>query len=330
MGGCYTVGMRLFVLLLLFFPAFQVAQDDPSPNFRVRSNFIKVPVTVMDERGKLINTLTKDDFALIDEGQQRPIENFLLTQAPVNVALLLDVSGSLEEEIDEIKQAALRFVSAFDRQDHFAVISFAERVEVLQDWTNRKKKIKKALKKLEPGLRTALWDALLETTRETIAKVSGRRVIIVLTDGLDNQSLSNYEDAIHGLLRNDVSLYIVSRTRIIKPQVAKSNRVEFLNRVMKNVLEEDANYVDIYFEEKETAMEHLAESTGGRVLFPTRLVELRNSYAQVARELKNQYLLTFEPPLESDRRFRRIEVVCKRDEGRRIYHRLQYAWTSPQ
>ncbi|HSR70136.1 MAG TPA: VWA domain-containing protein [Acidobacteriota bacterium] len=320
---------RLLVLLLLFFPLFPLAQDDPSPTFRVRSNFIKVPVTVMDERGKLINNLTRDDFRVLDEGSQRPIENFLLTEAPVNVALLLDVSGSLEDEIDEIKVAALRFVSAFGPQDNFALISFAETVEVLQGWTNRRKKIKKALKKLEPGLRTALWDALLETTRETIKMVSGRRVIIVLTDGLDNQSLSNYEETIHSLLENDVSLYIVSRTRIIKPQVAKSNRVEFLNEVMKKVLEEDQDYVEIYFEEKETAMQHLAEATGGRVLFPTRLVELRSSYAQVARELKNQYLLTFEPPHQSDRRFRQIEVECRADVGR-IFHRRQYAWTSPE
>ncbi len=320
--------MRSCAVLLLLSSSWladSLTAQQPSPTFRIKANFIKVPVTVFDNRGKLINTLTRDNFRLLDEGRERPIENFLLDQAPIHVVLLLDVSGSVQEEIKEIRQAAIRFASAFDREDRIAIISFADKVEVLQPWTNRQKRIRKSLKKLKPGYRTALWDALMQTSSRMLERASGRKVIILLTDGLDNESYANYDDVIENLVSSDISLYIVSRTRLVLPKVAESNRVQFLNRVMKQVLKEDKNFVDVYFREKETSMNHLAESTGGRVFFPERLVELRSSYGQVARELKNQYVLTFVPPSVSDKRFRRIEVVCNEETGR-IFHRRQYNW----
>ncbi len=293
--------------------------------FKVDAEYVKVPVTVFDKQGRLLGNLSRDQFRLFDEGSPSTIENFFLDKAPVNVVLLLDVSGSVREELEEIKHAAVRFSKAFSKEDRIAIITFSDRLEVLQDWTNRPKKIKKALKKLEPGYRTALWDALLETAQETLSRVSGRKVIILLTDGLDNESYGNYEQVVDRLVDSDVSLYIVSRTRLVLPKIQKSDRVEFLNRVMKNVLDEDSDFVDIYFRQKETAMIHLAETTGGRVLFPERLGELRTSYSQVARELKSQYVLTFRPPGDSEKPFRNIAVSCSEDVGR-IFHRRQYSW----
>ncbi|MEE8583605.1 MAG: VWA domain-containing protein [Acidobacteriota bacterium] len=324
--------MRFCALFLLFFHSLigqGLLAQQPPPTFRIKADFIKVPVTVFDHKGKLINTLTRDDFRLLDEGRERPIENFVLDKAPVHVVLLLDVSGSVREEIKEIKQAAIRFASAFESEDRIAIISFADKIEVLQPWTNRQKRIRKSLKKLKPGYRTALWDALMQTSSKMLEQASGRKVIILLTDGLDNESYANYDDVIENLVSSGISLYIVSRTRLVLPKVAESSRVRFLNRVMKQVLKEDKNFVDVYFREKETSMNHLAESTGGRVFFPERLVELRSSYAQVARELKNQYVLTFAPPSASDKRFRRIEVICSEATGR-IFHRLQYSWQPGQ
>ena len=322
--------MRFCAPLLLFFSSLladSLLAQQASPTFRIKADFIKVPVTVFDSRGKLINTLTRDDFRLLDEGRERPIENFVLDKAPIHVVLLLDVSGSLQEEIKEIRQAAIRFASAFGPEDRIAILSFADKITVLQPWTNRQKRIRKSLKKLKPGYRTALWDALMQTSSKMLEQASGRKVIILLTDGLDNESYANYDDVIEDLVSSGVSLYIVSRTRLVLPKVAESNRVRFLNQVMKQVLKEDKNFVDVYFREKETSMKHLAESTGGRVFFPERLVELRSSYAQVARELKNQYILTFAPPSVSDKRFRRIEVVCNQETSR-IFHRRQYNWQS--
>ncbi len=320
----YTDCMRIaFGLVVLVCVSLQ-AQP---PAIRVSASYVKVPVTVFDGSGRIVTGLTRGDFRLYDEGQNRPIENFLLESAPVNVLLLLDASGSLSEELEEIRGAALRFAASFGRDDRFSAISFSDEVQVLQDWTNNRKALRKSLKKLDRGYRTALYDAVAATVSGHFSKVPGRRVIILLTDGLDNESETQYDALIPKLIQTDVTLYIVSRTRLVLPQIRDSVRVDFLNRVMKKLLRDDGDYVDTYFKEKETAMVNLAEATGGRVLFPRYLDELQNSYQEVARELKQQYLLTFLPPAQSEKRFRDIEVVCDQP-SLTVHYRRRYSWRS--
>lgn len=299
-----------------------------APSFSVSAQYIKVPVTVFDSEGKLLTDLRRENFTLRDEGQVRSIDNFLSDQAPVNVLLMLDSSGSLREELEEIKLAALGFARAFTRKDRIAIIGFSDQIEIRQDWTNRIKPIRKTLKKLKRGYRTALYDALQQAVDGQFRGTTGRRVIILLTDGLDNESSSVYEELLPRLIASDLTLYIVSRTRLLKPRVRETVRVQFLSHVMKKFLRdegEDGDYVEVYFRQKEAAMKNLAESTGGRVLFPERLEDLRSSYAQVAHELKHRYLLTFRPPVTSSLPFRRIEVVCDRPIGQ-LHYRHQYAW----
>jgi VWFA-related protein len=313
------------LLLVCLVPAMLSAQTS---RFRVEASFVKVPVAVSDSHGRPIVGLTRESFRVFDEGEERPIDNFVLDKAPVYVVLLLDVSGSVREEIEQIKGAAVAFARAFDREDRIAVMAFADELSLLQDWTNDVNKIRKSLKKVKPGYRTALFDALLGVRRNRFRGVTGRKVIIVLTDGMDNESGSGYETVLKDIVQSDVSLYIVSRTRLVLPQIQRQARVEFLNQVMKNVLKDDEDFVEVYFREKETAMEHLAESSGGRVLYPVKLTDLNDSYAQISRELKSQYLLTFQPPAQSDRRFRKITVNCS-DPVAILHYRQQYAWSSP-
>jgi Ca-activated chloride channel homolog len=313
----------LFLVLVLAFSSFAAAQ---TATIRVDASYIKVPVTVFDTEGRLTAGLSREHFRILDEGQERPIENFLLDKTPLHVVLLLDVSGSLKQEIEAMRDAAVLFARSFGKDDRFAVVSFADRVETVQDWTGNWRNVRRSLRRLKPGYRTALYDALKQTA-DKLHRRSGKRVILLLTDGLDNESRSGFDDALQELINNDISLYIVSRTRLIQPQVAENRRVEFLNRVLQNVLGSDEDFIESYFREKETALRHLAEVSGGRVLFPLQLHELSDSYEQIAQELKFQYLLTFRPPEASDKQFRNIQVICREPVGA-IHHRLQYRWSA--
>ena len=313
-------------LPLLSACALLVAQN--SPTFKIEAYYIKVPVTVFGVHGEVLTHLTRENFHLFDEAEQRSIENFVLDSTPLHVLLLLDASSSVREEVAEIKKAAFLFARSFSKEDRIAIISFSDEVVLLQDWTNNLRQIQKSLSGLKQGYRTALYDALFRASREQLQHVSGKKVIILLTDGLDNESEATYEAVIDSLIRHNISLYIVSRTRLVKPQIEHSERVEFLNQVMKNVLREDKDFVEVYFKEKETALSQLAEATGGRVFFPRKLDELEESYAELAQELKNQYILTFRPPRLSEKEFRTIEVVCTEVVGR-IHHRKQYHVPSP-
>lgn len=294
-------------------------------NIRVDADYVKVPVTVLDKNGKGVLGLRATDFRLFDEGQERPIANFILDKQQVNVVFLLDTSGSIKEELDQIRYATLRFAEHFSREDRIAVVSFSGDVETIQDWTNSIGRLRKSLRKLKTGYKTALYDALIETARQKLSKVNGRRVIILLTDGLDNWSHATYQAAMNELTRLNVVLYIVSRSRLVQARVEQNDRVEFLDRVMKNVLKDDADFVDIYFREKEVALNHLAEVNAGRVFYPVKLEQLGQTYVHIAEELKIQYLLTFLPPKESSTGpdFRKIRVECLKDVGK-IYNRELY------
>lgn len=293
------------------------------PTYRVDAQFVKVPVTVLDTEGKALLGLEKSDFRLFDEGESRPIENFVLDKSPVHVLFLLDASRSVQDEIQEIRWATLRFAQTFDRDDRIAVIGFSDTIEVLQDWTDDLDDVRKSLKKLKPGYRTALYDALSATTKERLQKLPGKKVIILLTDGLDNESNTSFREVMNQLIATNTVLYIVSRTKLIRDQVAEDDRVEFLNRVMKNVLKEEGSFVDAYFKVKETSMKQLAGANGGRVFFPDKLPALGQSYLQIARELKSQYVLTFRAPENAEKKFRRIRVECLRDVGQ-VYYREIY------
>ena len=299
----------LLTLLLLQAPAQQAA------SFRVAANYVKVPVTVFDEKGKLLDDLDRENFEVLDDGEPTRIINFVRDLAPINVLLLLDSSGSLKDELEEIKQAALRFAQSFTRDDQISIISFSDETVLLTPWTNRLGRLRKGLKKLKKGYRTAIYDALGQTIESHLNEVKGRRVIILLTDGLDNESVTPYDQILGRLIESQITLYIVSRTRLVDDKVRDSERVHFLNQVMRNVLQEDGDFVDDYFKKKETAMVNLAESTGGRALFPEVLAELGNTYSQVASELKHQYLLTFLPPESSAKKFRSIQVTCNLPTG---------------
>lgn len=293
------------------------------PAFRVDAQYVKVPVTVLDETGRAVLGLNREDFQLFDEGTERPIRNFVLDTSPVHVAFLLDASGSVEEEQEEIKYATMRFAEHFQKGDRFSVVAFSDEIQTLQKWTDDLGDLRKSLKKLEKGYRTALYDALTTVANGTLSGVEGKRAIILLTDGLDNESRASYEKAMNTLISKDIVLYIVSRTRLIRDRVEDSDRVEFLDKVMKNVLDDDRSFVEIYFREKETSMNYLAEVNAGRVFYPEKLQALGETYLQIARELKTQYLLTFLPEVETGPEFRQIRVECNR-ESVRLFHRQIY------
>lgn len=317
--------MLRLALFLLCCP-FVMAQNHPS--FRVKADFVKVPVSVFDSKGRVLSHLTEGQFVLLDEDEPRRIENFLLDSTPIHVLLLLDVSGSLREELEEIRKVALQFADSFGNEDRLAVVSFSDGLKLLQDWTSDTRELHQSLKHLERGYRTALYDALQGSVDERLAGVAGKKVIILLTDGLDNQSQARFDQVLNLLIESNTSLYIVSRTRLVQPKIEKSGRVDFLNQVMKNVLREDEDFVEAYFREKEASLSHLAEVTGGRVFFPEKLADLKDSYMEVARELKSQYVLTFRPPPSSQKKFRTIKVLCTENVGR-IYHRKKYHWPTP-
>jgi len=315
----------LFVLLLASCPCIgayvQARQPQNVPTFSVSVDLIKIPVAVFDEEGAPATNLLRNDFRVYEDGKLQNIRSFSVDTNPVSIVLLLDSSGTVEKELKQIKAAAEGFAEAVSFGDRISVITFADEVERVLDWTPDTKQVRKALRKIEPGLRTDLYDAMFQAAHDQLAGVEGRKAIILLTDFLNNQSVIGYQDAVRAIIQSQASLYIVSKTAMVRQDAARQRRVVILNDIYQRLFG-DKNYIEEFFARKEAEMVDLAEKTGGRCYFPSGYNEIKNVYKQVAQELKNQYYLTYvsegaKPPNS----FHRITVEYLQPSSKLIYRK---------
>lgn len=267
-------------------------QDQNAPTFSVSVNLIKVPIAVFDSSGATLQDLRYSDFRLYEDGIEQKIRSFGIDRNPVSVVLLLDTSATVEKEQKKMKEAAEDFANALSDEDRVSIITFDDEVLIRLDWSSSPKQIRKALQKIRPGLRTALYDGMFVAAHDQLAGVEGRKAIILLTDCLNNQSSLGFGDAALAIIQSQASLYVVSKTVMVRQAARKQRRVVMLSDVYRRLFG-NANYVDEFFAKREGEMVDLAEKTGGRCYFPSDYNQISQAYAEVAKELKHQYFLTY-------------------------------------
>jgi len=304
-------------------------QPQGVPTFSVGVDLIKVPITIFDEAGGIVRNPRVLDMRLYEDGRRQEIRSFSMDSNPVSVVLMIDSSGTVEKELKYIKEAAGSFADALGSGDRIAVITFADEVDLLLDWTSDPRQVHKALRRIEPGLRTDLYDAMFEAAHNQLGPVDGRKAIILLTDFLNNQSLIGYQDAVRAVIGSQASLYIVSKTVMVRQDARKQRRVVMLNEIYSR-LYPDSNYIDEFFDRKESEMNALAERTGGRCFFPAAYNLLGNAYQQVAQELKSQYYLTYvSDQAKTPNSYHRITVEYLQPSGKLVYRQGYYFQPEP-
>ena len=298
MRKTFTAALLVFSVAALLYPAAaQSARNSQGAelvaSFSVNSNLVKVPLSVFDERGLMTENLRKEDFRLWENQTLQEIRSLGVDSNSISVLLLLDTSPSSKSELSKMKSAAETFAGTLAKGDQISIITFDENVNLVLDWTSDTKKVKKALSKVRSGLRTALYDAMYLAASEQMRDIDGHSAIILLTDCLNNHSRIGFEDAARAISKSHASFYLISKTIMVKEQARQVRRVVIIEDIYKKMFGEEMNYVDEYFDRREKEMVDLAESTGGRVFFPTDYNAIRNVYAEIARELKNKYYLTY-------------------------------------
>lgn len=287
----------LTAAILLSFIAVQsqpaIQQDQSTAIFSVSVNLVKIPISVFDSEGNLVPNLRGEDFRVWEDQAPQQIRSFGLDVNPVSVVLLIDTSMSEKTELIKIKEAAMEFAEALSQEDRISILGFDDEVYRALDWTNEIKKVRKALGKLHLGGRTALYDAMYVAANDQLKEIDGRKAIILLTDCLNNQSSVGFHDASLTIIQSQASLYVVSKTAIVREQAAHEKRVLMIEDILKRMFGNDEDYIGEFFEKKESEMSELSEKTGGRCFFPTDYSRLKNIYSEVARELKSKYYLTY-------------------------------------
>jgi VWFA-related protein len=296
------VGFACFVMLALTAASAsgQSGRKLPSNNrpqqddtLKLRAEEVLLNVTVIDPYSRQATDLSKSEFIIAEDGQRQEIASFMISSIPVNVVLMLDASGSVAGEISSLRDAAMRFVDQMGPEDKVSVLEFHSNVELLQDWTSSVEDLRKAITwRFRPGMvrtpdgrsqagMTALYDALYLTAGEQLAKVEGRKAIIMLTDGVDSSSKITYAQALSSIIKSGAVLYVVSKARLFINEMNKYRGKA--GRILGGGSASQADEIVAIMEGAEKLMIDLATRSGGAVFSPLKDDEMKDVYSQVAR-----------------------------------------------
>jgi len=264
-------------------------------------------VNVTDRSGAIVGGLTREDFAIAEDGRPQQIALFeRQSELPLNLTLAIDTSGSVHKDLAEETEAARRFTHALMRpQDQMSLLQFATEVRELTPFTGKVSQIDKGLGQLRSDFATALYDAVY-LGAERLGPKQGRKVLVLVSDGGDTASTTTYAKALEQALRNEVMIYSI----IDVPIEASAGR-------------------DLGGEH---ALITLAEQTGGKSFYVSE-GGLDKAFARVSDDLRTQYLLGYYPKnQEPGRTFHRVQVTVPRAaaEAFNIRHKTGYYMDPPR
>jgi Ca-activated chloride channel family protein len=286
-------------------------QDDLGP---VTVREVRLPITVLDKKEQPVSGLTSADFLVFEDKQPQQIQGFIdeRTGVPVHVAVLMDISGSTAGKLEFQKTAAKDFIYTVvrARKDRAAFATFDEDLHLLQDFTDKHDRLDRAVDTVKkPGNDTALWDAVWLMCDEKMRGVSGRRVIVVITDGDDTASRARLKEAIEIAQATETIVFAIS---------TKAGLSGTVPGVEMGTAKDGGD----------RELERLCAETGGRAFFIGDRINLERAFSRVARELRSQYIVTYKPAREFDGTYRRIEVKLAGDrDGLKIRTRRGYTAT---
>jgi Ca-activated chloride channel family protein len=282
---------------------------------RVQTDEVLLPVSVRDVDGLPVSGLGQERFIVFDNGVRQQIASFNRQRVPAKIVLLLDASSSVFSQMRFIREAAGRFLTGLLKEDRVCVMQFADRVELLQDWTpatNSQQMLKSLNWRYHPGLRTTFYDGLYLAAEQQLKGVEGRRIVVLLTDGLDTASerRASFADALNAVRRADASVYVVSLTANLRAQLEEKTGGTKLRRILSGYDQREvARYLDL-IENSEKLLTNLATQTGGRIFLPVKDEDLSTAYQAIAEELRTQYIITYQPkPRVSSKEYRHVRVL---------------------
>jgi Ca-activated chloride channel family protein len=280
-------------------PAQTPAPTPQEDQIGTTSRIVRLPVSVLDKKGKPVTGLTKGDFLVFEDKKAVAQFDFLgeikeLERLPIYIGVLMDTSGSTAGKLRFEKEAALNFIYTVmrSRKDQVAFLTFDDEVNLRQDFTMDADLLDKAVSGVKkPGNRTALYDAVWQFCDEKMRNVaSPRRALVVITDGDDTYSRARLNDAIQMAQKTDTIVFAISTKG---------------GFAMSAVAGVEAGTVK---DGGDKEIQKLSDETGGRAFYTGDMLALERAFQRIGEELRSQYLITYRPEGPFDGRERRIEV----------------------
>jgi len=256
---------------------------------------MRLTASVMDERGRAVRDLTADDFSVTETNIERRITNVVAREAPFNLVLLLDVSGSVEERLEFIRRAALAFVASARAQDRISIVSFRDDVQNISGFTTNCPALRESVNDIQAGGATALYDSLayvlLETLRPLNNKSDERTAIVVLSDGDDNRSFLSFANVNRLSRESGAVIYPLYIPSGLIP--ASTTRTATMNASAAPDIDPTRNRALTLTTRATEEGKQLANTTGG-IFYPiSRFSDIRAAYDDVIAQLRNSYTITY-------------------------------------
>jgi len=236
--------------------------------FRKKVDEVVLHATVIDDKQRIVTTLDRGDFSVYEDGHPQTITSFRHEDIPVAMGIVVDNSGSMREKRQKVNAAALNLVRASNPNDEVFIVNFNDEYYLDQDFTSSINKLKAGLEKIEARGGTALYDAVVASADhlKKDAKLE-KKVIIVVTDGDDNESAETLEQAVRRLQADG------------GPTVYSIGILE---------AEEHPKHA-------KRALQLMSERTGGIAFFPKTLDEVDAITRTVAHDIRTQYTIGYRP-----------------------------------
>jgi Ca-activated chloride channel homolog len=270
--------------------------------FHVNVNLVLVPVSVSDSMNNPVLTLKKEDFALFEENKQQDIRYFMAEDAPASIAILLDVSKSMSGKIDIERAAIAEFLNNANPHDEYFAITFSDRPRLLANSMGSIDEFERKLTAIEPGGPTALLDAVYLGESVLRSARYQRKAILIFSDGGDNASQYTLREVKSLVRESDVQVYAIG----------------LFETFFFNTLEEKLG---------KQWLSEITDATGGRTITVLNGAKVPEAAATISREMRNQYVLGYQPATAAPAKWRRIKVRITSSSSEhplRAYYRLGY------
>jgi VWFA-related protein len=292
---------------------------DAGDIIRVNTTLITVPVSAMDRDGRYVPNLQKEDFRIWEDGVEQDVAFFQSVDKPFSVVLMLDTSPSTQFRLEDIQDAAISFVNQLRSDDKVMVISFNDDIKILSEFTTDRRKLHHAIQRSRTDDGTRLYDAVDMVINQQLSRVSGRKAIVLFTDGVDTTSRrADYQTNLVDAQELDALIYPVQYDTRQDMNVGNipMGRIDIWGTILGGVFggggrrggrgtaRSDYELADKYLLE-------LANSTGGRGYKADSLHNMSHAFVNVAEELRRQYSIGYypkRPPEAGQRRFLRVRA----------------------
>jgi VWFA-related protein len=291
-----------FAIVLVVGGSHTAKAQDPDDVVRTDVSLVQLNVGVVDSRGRAVTSLSRNDFAVYEDGVKQSIAQFEPTNAPFSVVLLLDMSGSTITFREQLKLATTRFLDALAPEDRVAVVQFNAKVKKISNFGSDRKDTVYAINIAEGAGETHLYDALMFSLKELEKEGKRRKAIVVLTDGLDTQMRSVDRAAVAKAQTDEEALKAI-RPEASGPLTAVLNSADRQGVTIfplalpsgdpKRLPIPGPDITGIYAAAR-TRLQSIANRTGGRLTEINRLDQMARLYAEVAADLRTLYTVAYQ------------------------------------